>query len=175
MVRVEELMRTYGVRCMAAWSLSLCGCAGGVAVSLGDGLRSDRAPRCDGDPVPWTDGARRAIGALVSEGLRGDFLLTPLGLRGSDGAMVLVVEPGWVVVDANEAIVREDAVPHPSNGGVVEYWKVTVKDRFADGALIVREQGTVQADGSPLVAIELVCASYVRGAPALVSLGGVAQ
>ncbi len=129
--------------------------------------------RCDGPQLPWTAPARTDAAKLLSESLRMPFGDAPLGIGGRSARTYVIIEPSGfpVSIPTNDRQVATRPAPIP--GGEVEYWKISVGDRYTDGAVFVREQGTIHADGRISLAVEVVCAAYVRGRPTYLVVAGV--
>ena len=141
------------------------------------GLRLDAAPTCTGPKVEWDDTGRRDAAAVVRAGLAAEFRTNPIAIGGfaevldADSTLVVIV-PADVEVDLGARVVRAQAPPTPPAHGDAWYWKVEYGARYADGVVIVREQGTVFPDGRVSRTVELACGGIVDDVPVVVGLGG---
>ena len=132
------------------------------------------AATCEGADVAWTPAGMRDVSRLLSVGVADEFGVSSLGLKGfplADKEMVVVIDP-TVALELLPGFHRAATVPPPRPG--TDYWKLIIKGRYTDGAVVEREQGSVREDGFTSKAIVVVCLAYVDGEPVIQQLWGIA-
>ncbi|MBK9036201.1 MAG: hypothetical protein IPL61_33985 [Myxococcales bacterium] len=111
---------------------------------------------------------------MLEAALEADYGSTPLSIHGFAGPgtdVVVVVAPD-VEFALRPHEQRASRVPPAPRAGEIWYWKVELRSRYQDGALYVREQGTIFAGGRVASTVLFACGAVVNGAPKVTELWG---